>query len=134
MVAAFHNFDGHPLGNDENVFNAALASPRVLLEHTIGILKGRFPWLQSIKNKITDDVNSRRRVISMIGVCIILHNFLIEETTPDDFMFEDDDKSTLTSQEPLAPDDKVNQPVPDWATGDTCRTQLKNYILELRGN
>ena len=72
----------------------------------------------------------------MIWVCIILHNLLIEETIPDDFIYEadDDDKSTLTSQVPLAPDDELNQPVPDWATGDIRRTQLKNYILELRNN
>ncbi|CAJ1946140.1 unnamed protein product [Cylindrotheca closterium] len=137
MVAAFRNYDSHPMARDKEQFNMALGSPRVLSEHTIGMLKGRFPWLQSMRNKITDDPNSRRKVVSIIGACIILHDFLIEETTleEDKFLWEDDDdKSTLTSQEPLGDDDELNQPIPEWATGDACRMQLQQYILELRNH
>jgi len=132
MVAAYRNYDNTPLAREEELFNSAMASPRVLSEHTIGILKGRFPWLQSIRNKITaDDPQSKYRILSTIGVCIILHNYLIDETIPDEFMYEDEDKSTLISQPP-PPEDELNQPVPEWGPSDTRRQQLRNYILELR--
>jgi hypothetical protein len=36
-------------------FDTLLASARVLSEHTIGIWKGRFPWLRSIPIRILND-------------------------------------------------------------------------------
>ncbi len=40
---------------EKKPFNALLASVRVLSEHTIGIWKGRFPWLRSIPIQITGE-------------------------------------------------------------------------------
>lgn len=34
--------------------NGFLAMPRVITEHTMGLWKGRFPWLRGIRMEITD--------------------------------------------------------------------------------
>jgi hypothetical protein len=39
---------------DQMAFNKALAAPCVRSEHTIGIWKGRFPWLCSIPMQISN--------------------------------------------------------------------------------
>jgi len=46
---------------DEQRFNTALASPRVISEHCMGIWKGRFPWLRNIRMIITDDPKSLKK-------------------------------------------------------------------------
>jgi len=46
-------------------------------EHTIGILKGRFPWLRSIRMKITKKKRSLCRILQLLDATIILHNMLL---------------------------------------------------------
>ena len=48
-------------------------------EHTIGMWKGRFPWLRSIRMKIREDKKYLQQIIQVIRATVILHNFLIEE-------------------------------------------------------
>jgi hypothetical protein len=48
MVFIYKKPAGSPLQPDNKVFNINLAKPRVSSKHTIGILKGRFPFLWSI--------------------------------------------------------------------------------------
>jgi DDE superfamily endonuclease len=54
MVTSYKCPKGMELGRTEEIFNAALAKPLISAEHTIGMLKGRFPWLRSIRMKITE--------------------------------------------------------------------------------
>jgi DDE superfamily endonuclease len=58
MVSSYKCPKGMELGRTEEIFNAALAKPRISAEHTIGMLKGRFPWLRSIRMKITEKKKS----------------------------------------------------------------------------
>ena len=44
---------GQAIDCEEQIINDVLASPCVSSEHTIGMWKGRFPWLHSICMKIT---------------------------------------------------------------------------------
>ena len=46
MVSAYKKLPGVPLEYEENRLNDAVSKPRVRSEHTIGIWKGRFPWLR----------------------------------------------------------------------------------------
>ena len=80
------------LSNEEFHFNKKLSKPRVSSEHTIGILKGWFPWLRNIRVKITEDDKSLDEILDYIKVCIILHIMPIPQFEEDekDFMFEDD--------------------------------------------
>eukprot|EP00956_Cyclotella_meneghiniana_P011420 scaffold16021_cov55-Cyclotella_meneghiniana.AAC.1 len=51
---------------DNNTFNAFLAKPRVITEHTMGLWKGRFPWLRGIRMEITDDPKCKERILKYI--------------------------------------------------------------------
>jgi hypothetical protein len=74
------------------MFNTHLGKLRVTSEHTIGMLKARFPFLRSIPMVITDHANSMRRILRVIDCCIILHNLLIDEqdNVPEEWNNDDD--------------------------------------------
>jgi hypothetical protein len=56
------------------------------------MLKGRFPWLRSIRLVITEDIKSLKRILQIIDATVILHNMLIEfgEEEPEDGIDFDD--------------------------------------------
>ena len=106
---------------------------RVISEHTIGILKGRFPWLHSIRCRIDDDKKSLKRILEYIDCTIILHNLLMErkDEIPDDWM-DLDDFSDIddAGRAPGGDDDVLNQAVPDNAPSDQRRSDLMVYQNE----
>ena len=101
MVAAFKAIRNHPLTPQQEAFNTILGRARVSSEHTIGMLKARFPILRSIPLKITDKRNSVRRILRLIQTCVILHNLLIDcnDEIPELWFDEfDDDASDIAQQ------------------------------------
>jgi hypothetical protein len=58
VVSSFKCTSGHLLPPDCKRFNKILAKPRVITEHTIGMLKGRFQFLKSMPMKITEQKKS----------------------------------------------------------------------------
>ena len=78
VVTSFKAPRGHALTPEQEAFNTKVGNLRVTSEHTIGMLKARFPFLRSIPMKITDDPKSLRRILRVIDCCIILHNLLID--------------------------------------------------------
>lgn len=83
VVASFKAPKGHALDPEHERFNRHLGRLRVLSEHTIGMLKARFPWLRCIPMVITDDPRSVEKILKYIDTCIILHNLLIDECDDD---------------------------------------------------
>jgi len=59
-------------------FNKAMSSPRVITEHTMGIWKGRIPWLRSIRMRITNDPESLEIILRYIDATVVLHNMILE--------------------------------------------------------
>ena len=87
--------------------NTLLVEPRVKSEHCIGLLKGRFPWLRSIRLKITEDKKSLKRILALLEATVILHNMLIdikerekqEWIDRDDFSdFDDEDRAPVLEE------------------------------------
>jgi hypothetical protein len=74
---------------DQMVFSKALAAACVRSEHTIGIWKGRFPWLRSIPMRISNK-QSMRRLIRYVRATAILHNFFVEHNPPSNWIDPDD--------------------------------------------
>ena len=58
-------------------FNKAMSSPRVITEHTMGIWKGRIPWLHSIRMHITDDHELLENKLCHIDATAVLHTMII---------------------------------------------------------
>eukprot|EP00977_Amphora_coffeiformis_P014161 scaffold3890_cov159-Amphora_coffeaeformis.AAC.1 len=78
MVSAFTSPPGQSLVGDKSQFNSCMSRARVISEHTIGLLKGRFPWLRSIQKVITEDSGTLRDILGIIHACVIIHNFLMQ--------------------------------------------------------
>ena len=133
MVSAFKKPKDRAIPNQHVKFNEKLARMRIVSEHCIGILKGRFPWLRSIRLTITDDKKSIRRILELIDVTIILHNMLIHfgEDDKDDWI-DRDDFSDLDDAEraPHMPGDALYEAIPLGAPKDECRTRLMYYFQE----
>ena len=123
MVSCYKKPPGGTLARDKEIFNTTLSKPRVTSEHTIGILKARFPFLRSIRLRIDEEKESMRRVIRYIATCVILHNILIG--FDDEYDPEDDEVSVIDEE------NELNKPIVDMETnGDARRRQLMNYIVE----
>ena len=98
----------HPNSRAEMRYNKAHAKSRVVVEHTIGIVKARFGLLKHTAIRMTPD-----RCIPVIHACLVLHNFATERRDHIDFQPEDDDE------------DEDNNSIPDTnAVGRARRNEI----------
>jgi hypothetical protein len=133
VVSAYTAPPGEQVPPDLAAFNSVMSKARVVSEHTIGLLKGRFPWLRSIRRKITEKVKTLTDILSFLDACVVIHNFLITrnlETHLDEWKDDDDDASEIDNYSRLPPDDELNQQVPQGAAGDFRRTSLLYYLQD----
>ena len=84
VVTTYRTPAGGVIEGSKKYFNDKLSSPRVISEHVNGILKGRWSWLNCIPCLLTEDPQSMKRILELIDVTVILHNFLIQERLNDD--------------------------------------------------
>jgi hypothetical protein len=97
------------------------------------MLKGRFPWLRSIRLVVTEDIISLKRILQLIDATVMLHNILIEfgEAEIEEWIDYDDfsgmDEATRA---PYEEDDELNRAVPEWAPKHTRRKQILLYFKE----
>jgi hypothetical protein len=138
MVSAFKNLPGvrGGLTREKETFNTALGRARVISEHCIGLLKGRFPWLRHMRRVIKrlTPRQSMRQILRLIDCCVILHNLLLargDDEMPDNWDDDNDDSSAVDSPTNRLPtDDTLNLPIPGWASADERRSQLCDYVNE----
>jgi hypothetical protein len=129
-IPAYKNQAGYVQHPDEEQFNSCLASPRVITEHTMGLWKGRFPWLRNIRMEISNDPESLKRILRYIDATVVLHNMLIkfgddaDEDNPWDC--DDDDMSEIDAQMPERV--ALGLPVPQGSPTGTRRDQLKRLV------
>jgi DDE superfamily endonuclease len=77
MVSAFKKQANSQLPDNHEKFNKMMAKLKILSEHCIGMLKGRFPWLRHIQLIISEEKRSLKRILWLIDASVILHNMLI---------------------------------------------------------
>ena len=110
-----------------------MAKLRIISEHCIGMLKGRFPWLRSIRLKITEDRKSLVRILHLLEATVIIHNMLIDigEEDKEDWL-DLDDFSDIDEAEraPYEEGDALNSGIPFGAPKDLRRTRLMHYFEE----
>ena len=139
MVAAYRKPRGSTILKEHEAFNDAMKPLRVISEHTIGILKGRFPWLRSIRKVITSDKNTLRRILRYIEGAAILHNLLVEvdDDVPCNWIdyddFSDIDDPTQAEFDDSSSDD-VDQAIPACAEKDERRERVMRFINEPHDN
>ena len=128
VVSAFKKPRGSSLPREQELFNDALSKPRVVSEHTIGILKGRFPWLRQIRNVVTDDPKHMKKILDYILAASILHNLLLDCSIPEEWM-DTDDMSAIDDPDRSA-NDELDVAVPLGSANDLRRQQLMHYFNE----
>jgi DDE superfamily endonuclease len=131
MVTTYRAPTGGLLRGTKKRFNELIAKPRVISEHVNGILKGRWNWLNSIPNVLNEETASMERILLLVDVIVILHNFLIDNNLNEDEKYfytpgdnEDDD---LFLQDE---DDELNRAINEDAPSTTRREQLRAYLSE----
>jgi DDE superfamily endonuclease len=127
MVSAFKKLPNCQLPQEQEHFNTKLSKLRILSEHCISILKGRFPWLCHIWMQITEDTKSLRRILQLIDATIILHNTLIEWGEDEEEKWIDFDHFSDMDEAMRAPyeeGDVLNSSIPLWMAKDTRRQRL----------
>jgi hypothetical protein len=103
MVSAYKNLPG-PGGSqslEQEKFNTCLGRGQVISEHTIGLLKGRFPWLRHMQRVIKKNPKqSMKQILRLIDSCVILHNLLLaqgDDDIPNNWHNDKDDASDIDS-------------------------------------
>ena len=62
----------------ERQFNALLSSARVNVEHTIGLVKLRFPLLRRLSFVLGEEDGNQRAINAVRAMCV-LHNYLLDQ-------------------------------------------------------
>ena len=127
VVSAFKAYNCNSLEKDKEDFNTILGRLRVTSEHTIGILKGRFPILKCIPMKLTERRKSMKRILQMIESCIILHNILLSnESESENQAWIDEEEEQSDIAEALGELD-INNEIGEDETGDERRQMLFHF-------
>jgi hypothetical protein len=120
---------------DEEQYNTCLAHVRVITEHTMGLWKGRFPWLRNIRMTITNDPKSLDSILKYIDATVVLHNMLIKFGDDDDkdrpWRLDEDALSDIDDPQNRIPERAVlDAPFPVGSGPGTRRDQLRNSVRD----
>jgi len=132
MIAAFKKSGSEGILNQEKeFFNHKLSQGRIYIEHTIGILKARFPCLKSLSVRIKGK-KSLSFALNIINACGVLHNLLLSETDPiPDEWYEDIDDILDEDVGAFVPEDiYAAQQVNTNEPNDSKRNSLLQYIID----
>ena len=122
VVASFKAPCEHELALEQSQFNTHVGRLQVTLEHTIGVLKGRFPWLRSMPMIITDNEKTLHKILKVIDCCVILQNLLLE-------MKDETPKEWITDENDLA-DDALAAPITEEMVKDERRQRLLECLRD----
>ncbi|KAI7965915.1 hypothetical protein MJO29_001663, partial [Puccinia striiformis f. sp. tritici] len=76
IIPAFKRAPGCPLPPEKQQFNYELSQNRVIVKHTIGMLKNRWQSLKSLSIKILGK-KTAERLNTWLCACVVLHNYLL---------------------------------------------------------
>lgn len=127
MIPAFKKIANVGMLPENVKFNTLLAKPRVVSEHCIGMIKGRFMLMKNIRRKIRSK-KDMDHILSDIQMCVILHNLLINHPPPEDWYVEE--TTEKARREELTNDYGLNTDMDYVASDTTRRDNLKAYLLD----
>ena len=121
MIGAYKKLPKQQLPKTQKWFNDLLSKPRSTVEHTIGIYKGRFPFLRQIRFRIRRGRARKdmKRIIRYVKACAILHNLLLAHIIPDKWIDQNTEKDNENNTE--GDDDVVE-------VGGNRREMIHNHL------
>lgn len=84
ILVPYERKPGRALPKNEETWNYNLSRCRMAVEHTFGLLKGRFASLKGLALQIDTEADLARANV-WIQCCVVLHNFLMDQLHDDDF-------------------------------------------------
>lgn len=134
VVSAFRKPCDSSVPKKQEQFNEKLACLRIISEHCIGMLKGRFPWLRSIRLLITEEKKLLTQISHLVQATVVLHNILIEAGKMEKREWIDEDDAPAIDDEDrvpvLSPVDILNQGTAANAVKDERRKRLTCHFEE----
>ena len=134
IVPSFKKPTEAPIPREFELCNQHLAKARITSEHTIGMLKNKWPFLRSIRLRLRKNNYDMLVIIRYIAVAITLHNFLIDENDTGNYKIKKQKRHRRNIEELIrkkpSENNELNRHTPNGSSGDTRRTQLCNYIIE----
>jgi len=135
-MPAFKKPIGAFLDDDLEFFNTRLSKCRIISEHCIGLLKGRFPFLKSLRFLLREDGKEGvERICEHVEAAMVLHNLLVQRSDEGSTEWTDNgdngtvaDEAEGMSAEELA-DLELRMPSPADAEKDERRQQLLRHQL-----
>ena len=121
---------GQKLDCNDTSFGKALSKAQIMSKHTIGVLKGHFPWLRSICKQITEDPESFGSALLFTGATVVLHNILTKEGLDDKLDEHKDDTSLPDNRKRTPGADESMQEACNSNVGNPRRTQPLHHSLE----
>jgi hypothetical protein len=122
---------------NQELFNKNLSKARVISEHCIGLLKGRFPWLRPIRKPVSKHRRHMRAILHLIDATIILHNMLIrrgEDTAITDWENQDDAASEVNDETRIPDMGDINAPIPEDGLPSDRRAMLTDLLVMTQGH
>jgi hypothetical protein len=89
VIPVFKKPPSSQLCRKKEKFNKTVAHLRIAVEHGIGMLKARFQSLKSLRFTYADE-HKMVRIVKHIECCVILHNLLITDIIPDEWLEKTD--------------------------------------------
>ncbi|KNE93271.1 hypothetical protein PSTG_13381 [Puccinia striiformis f. sp. tritici PST-78] len=77
VIPAFERAPGRSLPPEKQLFNHELSHNRVIVEHTIGMLKNRWQSLKSLSIEILGK-KTAKRLNTWLRACVVSHNYLLD--------------------------------------------------------
>ncbi|KAI7943263.1 hypothetical protein MJO29_013107 [Puccinia striiformis f. sp. tritici] len=77
VIPAFKRAPGRSLPPEKQLFNHELSHNRVIVEHTIGMLKNRWQSLKSLSIEILGK-KTAKRLNTWLRACVVSHNYLLD--------------------------------------------------------
>lgn len=128
MVPAFKKQAGGELSRNQSNFNTMLARIRIRSEHSIGLMKARFPYFRSIRMRIQkrDDM---KRLVSLFLCAASLHNLLIGTDVPPQWQPAIDEYVALNEDLDSEPFETVVDSTADVEGGRSRREEVFDHMM-----
>jgi hypothetical protein len=129
LVPAYKKYGGKvQLTAGQKFFNDLVSSARCQVEHTIGIWKGRFPFLREIRLRIRGK-RDMQMLIKLVKVSAVLHNLLVRRHTVPQTWFSKMDNVDVDIEEELDADNYLS--VNCHGNHTTRREEVHNFLSAL---
>jgi DDE superfamily endonuclease len=125
LISAYKKPSGHDIPREHEILNEKMKPARAISEHTIGILKCRFPMLRSMR-LVLWDAASMMHLLMYVDCCMIMHKLLLKWKGEIPNAWLDNDSSDVTELDasPLDDDDELHRGIPPGADNGLRRDQL----------